>query len=154
MGNKPVILLIGFLIIGITGISEPNSSFSENISSNDENKIYTVTEAADLLKANPVFFKNKVIQLEAYVVDAVEGTGCNDYVIFADRKYTEGPKSTSLLLSGPTLTVSPDLSPVYHAIYQGHFYDESANACGADGWKRFVIDRKIKEIQISPDAKL
>ena len=42
--------------------------------------------------------------------------------------------------------MSKDIFPTVYAIYQGHFYDEWAVKHCKDGYKRFVIDKKIKEI--------
>lgn len=125
------------------------------------NKIYTVKEAADLLLKNPESLKNVSILLKAYNVDGVMGTGCDDYVVKTDKENAENYKNMhnnklsqeqreeykniAVLLTGETLTLPPD-SSVY-AVYQGHFFDKWATgSCGKDGYRRFVIEKKIEEI--------
>ena len=176
MNNKQKILLISLGVLVIIGVliivfktTVPNSNFKPlNVSTvNNENKIYTVKEVVDLLKTNPTSLEDKSIQLEAFVVDAVKGLGCNDYQIITDKEYVETfknrydnklsqeernkaieeSKQAPVLLTGQALAMPEGFFPTYHAIYQGHFYDKWATkTCGADSYKRFVIEGKIKEI--------
>lgn len=176
MNNKQKILLIGLGVVVIVGVliftlkatnQNPNSNSGNIPKINNENKIYTVKEAVDLLKTNPTSLKDKTIQLEAYVVDAVMGLGCNDYQILTDKEYVEvfnnrynsklsqeernkaieESQKVPILLTGQTLTMPEGFYPTYHAIYQGHFYDKWATkTCGAGSYERFVIEKKVKEI--------
>ncbi|PIU98345.1 hypothetical protein COS61_01885 [Candidatus Wolfebacteria bacterium CG03_land_8_20_14_0_80_40_12] len=176
MNNKQKILLIGvgiIVIVGIlflilkTNILRPSPSPANVPAMNNESKIYTVKEAVDLLKTNPTSLKDNPIQLEAFVVDGVMGLGCKDYQIITDKEYVEAfnnrynnklsqeernkaieeSKQAPVLLTGQTLAMPEGFFPTYHAIYQGHFYDKWATkTCGADGYKRFVIDGKVREI--------
>lgn len=161
------VVIIGILIVASrTNKPSPNLN-SDNTTTNNENKVYTVKEAVELLKINPDSLKDKSIQLEAFIVDAVKGTGCKDYQVLTDKEYVETfgnrynnklnqeernkaieeSKLAPVLLTGQTLAMPEGFYPTYHAIYQGHFYDKWATkTCGADGYKRFVIEGKVKEI--------
>jgi len=163
-----VIIIVGVLIFALKATNQNPSSNSSNIPTiNNENKVYTVKETVNLLKITPTFLKDKSIQLEAFVVDGVMGLGCEDYQILTDKEYVgafnnrynnklsqeernkaiEDSKLAPVLLTGQTLSMPEGFYPTYHAVYQGHFYDKWATkTCGADGYKRFVIEGKVKEI--------
>jgi len=175
MNNTKKILLIGLGVVVIivilivvfkTVIPSPKPNLI-NVSTTSNEKIYTVKETVDLLKSNPASLKDKSVQLEAYVVDGVMGMGCEDYQIITDKEYVEAfdnrynnklsqeernkaieeSRQAPVLLTGQTLAMPEGFFPTYHAIYQGHFYDKWATkTCGGDGYKRFVIEGKVKEI--------
>jgi len=167
-----IILIFGIVIVAIQnprifGIKSDLGSGNNISPTNIENKIYKVKEIANLLKTNPNSLKDKSVKIEAYVVDSVRGIECEDYQILTDKEYVEAfkkrydnkfsqderdkaieeSKQAPVLLTGETLTLPRDFFPTGHAVYQGHFYDNWATkTCGADGWKRFVIEKKIEEI--------
>ena len=162
-----MVIVIGILII-VSRTNKPNLSLNpDNATTSNENKAYTVKEAVELLKINPDSLRNKSIKLEAFIVDTVKGTGCRDYQVLTDKEYVEifsnrydnklsqeernkaieESKLAPTILTGQALSMPEDFYPTYHAIYQGHFYDEWATKnCGTDGYKRFVMEEKVKEI--------
>lgn len=176
MSNKQKILLIGLGALVIVGILfivlkiiilNPNPSSGNVLNTSNKNKVYNVEEVINLLKTNPTFLKDKSIQVEAYVVDAVKGIDCEDFQIFTDKEYVEmfdnrfnnelseaernkaieNSKTAPVLFTGRTMIMPDGFYPTYHAVYQGHFYDQWASkTCGADGYKRLVIEEKVKEI--------
>lgn len=150
-------LLIYFLpIAAVAGINEP------------QDKIYSVKEITEIFKSDPGFLKNKEIKLEACKADVAKGLGCGDYLVLVDyenvqvysAQYASGltedernklwikVKEMSIILSGESLSMPREIFPTYYAVYEGHFYDKSTKGCGVDGWKRFVIDKKIREITL------
>ena len=163
-----VLLVFGLLVIVLKTTSQSSSSNPVHLATiSNENKIYTVQEVVDILKSNRTVLKDKSIQLEAFVVDAVEGLGCQDYQIITDKEYVQTFKNrydnklsqeerfnailqsklAPVLQTGEALTVPEGFFPTYHAIYQGHFYDpKMTKNCDADAFKKFVIERKVKEI--------
>lgn len=109
-----------------------------------EQGVYTVKAATALLKSNPEALRGESIQIEAYVVNAVAGLGCDDYQILSDSTSTFLQPT---LRTGQSLALPRDFYPTVHAIYQGHFFDSWAmRECGPEGYKRFVIEKKIREI--------
>ncbi len=170
MGNKRKFLSIIFGLLSVLLITAGNKELDAEpggiSTAEKEDKVYTVREAVGLLKTAPGFFKDKSVRLEGYVVGGMKGTGCNDYQIITDKEYVKAFKNrydgklspeersraagasklAPVLLTGQT-QAAPDIYPTYHAVYQGHFYDKWAEeGCGAEGYKRFVIEKKVKEI--------
>jgi hypothetical protein len=152
MLNKRKIILVSLGLIAAACVLRVNFAFADGVlSTNDESKIYTVSETVELLKTNPGSLKNRVIRLEAYVVNAVGGTGCRDYYVLADKNKNVSRQAPTLI-TGEASSMPGDFYPTYHAVYQGHFYDGWAmKDCGSDGYKRFVIEKKLREIV--PDEK-
>ncbi len=157
------VAVIGVFLIALrlTGPkAEPSTSNVPSV--NNENKVYTVKEVVSLLKTNPNSLKGKSIQLEAYVVDAVDGLDCSDFQIMTDKEYVEAfnnrynnelseserskaveeSKAAPVLLTGRTMAMPGGFNPTYHAIFQGHFYDKwTTETCGVEGYRRFVIEK-------------
>lgn len=137
-----------------------------------ENKIYSVKEINDLFQTSPESFKNKTVQLKAYRVDNVGGTGCHDYTILTDHDYVEIfknrydskltaaqqkeaqelAKQAPVIYSGMMLSMPKEIFPTQAGIYEGHFYDSELQKMCDDGEKRFVIEKKIEELQITSEA--
>ncbi len=127
-------------------------------------KVFSVKQINEILKTNSKLLKNKEVQIKGYVVDGVRGLGCEDYEVLTDyenvslykRKYDKNLTlkeklkiaKMPLLKTGQTLTHHGDKNfyPTVYAIYEGHFYDDWVSKKCKDGYKRFVIDKKIKEI--------
>lgn len=168
MKKKPIAaLVIVAIAVAFVIFFKPNQTTAPTTS---DSKIYTVEELVNTLQTNPESLKGIPVQLEAYIVDGVAGVNCSDYVILADKKYVEVFKkrydmkltkqeqakaiqesnTTPVLMTGRTLNMPDDLYPTYHGIYQGHFHDSWAiTTCGTDGFKRFVIDKKLQELPAS-----
>lgn len=148
----------------VLSVLSPALIFSQDHPQKD--KVYSVKEVVELIKSDPASLKGKSIQLEAYVVDAVQGFNCEDFWILADKEYVqafndrynwklskeqcqkalEESQRAPVLQTGRSLALSKKYYSTTHAIYRGHFYDKWAAKNCAEGWKRFVIDEKVKEI--------
>ncbi len=135
---------------------------NKNYYQDQNNKIYSVKEVADILKNNPEFLQNKQIKIKAYQVDGTRGIGCDDYLILIDydnvelykKRYQQNVSNLEKLKAlqipkiktGESLGMSQEIFPAVYAVYQGHFYDKKLSSKCKNGYKRFVIDKKIKEI--------
>lgn len=137
------------------------------------NKVYSVKEITDILKANPESLKDKIVQIKGYHIDAVMGMGCEDFMELTDAEYVDLYKSMNapglsqsqrddiaakvkaevpILLTGQTLVMPKDIFPTTYGIYQGRFYDTWATKTCQDGNQRFVIEKKIQELGASQDS--
>ncbi len=120
-----------------------------------EENVYNVSEAWNILRHEPERLKDKVITLEAAIVDAVMGTGCNDYFILTapqdvslySKQYNQNLtleekvaiKNIIKIKSGETLSMSRGIAAIgKQGIFRGHFFDRNAKSC-KDGQERFVI---------------
>lgn len=172
-----VVLAIVAIIIGFIILTKSSPVFTnQNNQPAIENKIYSVKEVLDLLSINTDYFKGQKIQLKAYKTNGVAGLGCNDYFILMDKEdadhyrqlfdeymskdtsETQRPAiSTQIqnipsLKTGETLGMNQNIFPTVYAVYGGHFNDASLSKNCLDGNKRFVIDRKIEELQTDSEA--
>lgn len=116
----------------------------------ESSKIYSVSEALNVLRLKPERFKGKDVFLKACTVNAVMGSGCEDFFVLTDPEYIEGylkhEKNIPTLNSGPTMNMPQEIFPTRCAAYRGHFFDPGLKPC-QNGSLRFVITTKIKEME-------
>ena len=180
VGVTLIIVLTYWLTLNYNSKAK-KSNYPANQALLKEEKVYSVKEAIQILQDNPTQFKNKNIKIQAYHINSTKGIGCKDYMIIMDKDDVNIYESISSrlitesqtlseqekknlqdklqnlphLITGPQLEMH-NILPTKYAIYVGHFYDTwSTKSCGTDGWKRFVIEKKEKEIlsNQAPTAK-
>ncbi len=139
--------------------SSSTASGSDMPISNSSSSVYTVQEIKNMPASKFKQLKGKEILLKGYIVDAVRGLGCTDYVILTDYKYVnsylKAIKEGSFLgrFAVPVLLAKIEVDyennkfyPTTYAIYKGHFFDSRWTKKCPNLSKAFFIDGKVKEL--------
>ena len=157
-----VFLLLVSLMILSWSLYKNYFSYPETFN-NIFDKIYTVSEVKNLSNNQKRQLLGKKIRLKAYIVDAVKGVGCEDYVILTDYQYVDLYKKqyqNDLSMSErlkivriPLLKAKvkvpygdSNFYPTVYAVYRGHLADAKLVRQCPKLKNSFVIEGKEKEI--------